>query len=196
MTFDAKKMDEELGFIPRQVDSPALPEPKYSENKRIIDDKRAELELKKLEIEIEKLSSPNTSVDYFKQMLELQANHNKSLLEMQKQQFDIKLELEKMKLLSEGGGDDDLMGQLIQPLIPQLLNSKLMKGGEVTPEKPKMDLNEYAKAIQEGKITEVMAYEDFKLERPDLAKLTPYEVFKRNFDYMKANGKPPEKVLT
>ena len=176
------------------------PEPKYSDNRRMIDDKRAELELKKLEMEMEKLNTPSTSIDYFKQMLEQQQQHFNQLLEMERRHNEVKLDLEKMKLLQESEGSDDIMGQLIQPLIPQLLNSKFMKGGETLAPTPepiiKMDINQYATSIKEGKITEQMAYEDFKLERPDLAKITPYAIFKKNFDYMKENGKAPEKVLT
>jgi len=87
--------------------------------------KRQELELKKLEIELSKLEKPDTSVDYYSKMLELQQNHFKQVLEMQKEQGDLKLEIEKLKLEDVSDSDDfmSLIKSLL-PLLPSILANK------------------------------------------------------------------------
>lgn len=101
--------------------------------------KRQELELKKLEIELSKLEKPDTSVDYYSKMLELQQNHFKQVLEMQKEQGALKLEIEKLKLEDVGDSDDFMpLIKSLLPLLPSILanknqtpqvNTKSNKGG-------------------------------------------------------------------
>ena len=181
--FEAKKLDAEIDTFLNKVDKPALIQPIYSENKKIIDDKRAELELKKLEIEIEKLSTPNTNIDYFKQMLDLQQNHFNQLLEMEKRHGSLQLEIEKLKLGSDDGDDTILsMMEMFKPMLPQLLNKGV--------EKPKMDKEQYLSKMRDGSITPEMGYDDFKMEFPDLAKNMSFDTFKLQFENIKTNGLP------
>jgi hypothetical protein len=144
--------------------------------------KREELELKKLEIEIAKLSAPNTSVDYFKQMLDLQQNHFNQLLEMSKQHSSLQLEIEKLKM--GGDSEDSYLLDMIAPILPQILN----QNKAVTPiegdKKPKMNKEEYVKAVQEGKISLEQAYEDFKTEFPNYN--MTLEQFKPQFEKVKS----------
>lgn len=87
--------------------------------------KRQELELKKLEIELSKLEKPDTSVDYYSKMLELQQNHFKQVLEMQKEQGNLKLEIEKLKLEDVGDSDDFMpLIKSLLPLLPSILANK------------------------------------------------------------------------
>ena len=94
---------------------------------------RQQLEVRKLQIELDKLEKPDTSIDYYSKMLELQKESFSQQLEMLKQQTDLKLEIEKLKLV-EVGGSDDLM-DLIKPLLPLL--PQLIKAKTQTPEIPK-----------------------------------------------------------
>lgn len=87
--------------------------------------KRQELELKKLEIELSKLEKPDTSVDYYSKMLELQQNHFKQVLEMQKEQGNLKLEIEKLKLEDVSDSDDFMpLIKSLLPLLPSILANK------------------------------------------------------------------------
>jgi hypothetical protein len=165
--------------------------PLPSDYQKSINEKRAELEIKKLEIELENLSKPNTSIDYFKQMLDLQQNHFNQLLTMQKEQQTLMLEIEKLKM---GGESDDsmlYMLDIIKPILPSLLAKK---GIDVPTqgEKPKLNKEQYLEKIRDGTITPEMGYEDFKLEFPDLAKNMTFEQFKVQFENVKKNGIPTD----
>jgi hypothetical protein len=91
--------------------------------------------------------------------------------------------------------------EMLKPIIPHLLANKPgaaqvapvsdLKGGQ----KPKMNKEEYAQAVKEGKIDEKAAYEDFLLEGGEDAKKIPYAIFKKNFDIVKETGKFPEKLI-
>ena len=94
---------------------------------------REQLEIKKLQIELDKLEKPDTSIDYYAKMLEMQKENFKTQLEMATQQGDLKLEIEKLKLVEVGGSDD--MMDLIKPLLPLL--PQLIKAKTQTPEIPK-----------------------------------------------------------
>jgi len=86
---------------------------------------RQQLEVRKLQIELEKLEKPDTSIDYYSKMLELQEKNFQAQLEMAKQQGDLKLQIETLKLQEVGGSDDfmDIIKPLM-PLLPQLLKAK------------------------------------------------------------------------
>lgn len=148
-----------------------------------IDEKRAALELRKLDIEIEKLNSPNTSIDYFKQMLDLQQQHFNQLLSMQKEQSNLMLEIEKLKL---GGDSEDstmLMLDMIKPILPQILGRVAPANNEK--EVVTMNKEQYLAKIRAGEIDEVQAWEDFKLELPKLAEKMTFEEFKIKFNELK-----------
>jgi len=98
-----------------------------------VEQMRQQLEVRKLQIELDKLEKPDTSIDYYSKMLELQKESFAQQMEMIKQQTDLKLEIEKLKLVEVGGSDD--MMDLIKPLLPLL--PQLIKAKTQTPEIPK-----------------------------------------------------------
>jgi len=179
-------LDTGLGLSPRSPE-PVVPKQEFSKYAGdIIEEKRAELELKKLEIEIQKLETPNTSVDYFKEMLALQQNHYIQLLAMQRQQSELMLEIEKLKLT---GGDDELSYwmEILEPIIPMLLN-KQQPGQQQTKEVNDMDKikkEKYIRLIKEGVISVEDAYKDFNMEMPQLAAKITFEQFKEQFEKIK-----------
>jgi hypothetical protein len=103
-----------------------------------ISEMREKLEIRKLQIELDKLEKPSTNIDYFEKMLTLQNENFKAQLEMQKSQNDLKLEIEKLKL---GDGEDSMMGyiQMLAPFLPQIM-ANLTKP-KVNNEKSKNDSN-------------------------------------------------------
>ena len=180
MVFDVDKFDR---LSSKKIDEPITSLPVYSENRRLIDDKKAELELKKLEIELNRLEQPSTNIDYFKQMLDLQQSHFNQLLEMEKRHGSLQIEIEKLKLGNDDGDDTILsMMEMFKPMLPQLLNKGV--------EKPKMDKEQYLAKMRDGSITPEMGYEDFKMEFPDLAKNMTFDNFKLQFENIKTNGLP------
>lgn len=87
--------------------------------------KREELELKKLEIELSKLEKPDTSIDYYSKMLELQEKSFTQQLAMLQQQNELKLEIEKLKLMGDGESDSMLPYiQMLAPLLPSIIANK------------------------------------------------------------------------
>lgn len=95
-----------------------------------VNEMREQLEIKKLQIELDKLEKPDTSIDYYSKMLELQQQHFNQLLEMQKQQTGLQLEIEKLKLAEVSDGDDFL--PLIKGLLPYL--PEIIKARNQTPQ--------------------------------------------------------------
>ena len=86
---------------------------------------RERLELRKLQIELDKLEKPDTSVDYYSKMLELQKESFSQQMEMIKQQTDLKLEIEKLKLMGESDSDNMLPYlQMLAPLLPSIIANK------------------------------------------------------------------------
>lgn len=85
---------------------------------------RERLEVRRLEIELQKLEKPDTSIDYYSKMLELQKESFKAQLEMLTQQQNLKIELEKLKISQEMGQQGDIFEDLITgllPLLPELI---------------------------------------------------------------------------
>lgn len=202
---------QQNGVILNSVEKPKIlsPSPVTSDD---IERKRSELELKKLQIEIDKLSAPNTSIDYFQKMLELQQNHFSQQMQMFQQQADLKLEIEKLKLGADGDGDSMLPYlQMLMPLLPQIINKNHTPApsAETKKEAPAQDvgalqtqeeeekevkvptnageLEEYKEAVRRGEITFEEAYEDF-LTTPFANALTK-EQFRLKFEAIK-NEKP------
>ena len=167
-------------FAPLPEASSTAPQVSSSQ---VIENKRAELELKKLEIEIKKLETPNTSMDYFKEMLQLQQQHFNQLLTMQKDQSNLLLEIEKLKLGSDGEDNLGLLLDIVKPLLPQILAK------HNTPQEDKkgvtMNREQYLAKIKSGEIDVKMAWEDFQLELPDMAKNMTFEQFTEQFKKIK-----------
>lgn len=101
--------------------SPSVISKKKIFKSQTLEEMREAIEIKKLQMELEKLEKPNTSIDYFQKMLELQQNHFNQLLTMQGKQSELQIELEKLKL--GGEKDDGMMGyvQMLAPYIPQII---------------------------------------------------------------------------
>ena len=167
-----------------------------------ISKKREELELKRLELEISKLSSPDTRVDYFEKMLELQKNSFTQQLDMQKQQLDLRLEIEKLKLMGDGESESMLPYlQMLAPLIPAILKKEsgtkketavnsAVPQTQTKQEEEKMkvpttagEIEEYKQAIKRGEISFEEAYEDF-LETPFASSMSK-EQFRVKFNELK-----------
>ena len=198
---------------PRDPPKESKPEFNYSNNRRAIEDKKAELELRKLEIEMDKLTQPATSIDYFQKMLELQQQHNNTLLQMQKENFTTQLEIEKLKL---GDGGEDWIKDLL-PLLPSLLQQRgitptpqnlpatsnlLTESGDITLGKPKIpeqkkskkgvismmakeEVDAYVQRIKDGKIEEEEAFKKFKEQMPEYADKMPRNNFHKWFEDIK-----------
>lgn len=209
--FETRMRNKQL----REQTNNVKPEPEVKPiTSQDVERKRSELEALRLDVEIEKLRRPDTSVDYYGKMLELQERHNQQLLEMQKNQFNIQLELEKMRIgtPSEEDGFGDILESL-KPMLPLIaegmkkhnnqkegLGSKSPLHPEPSSDKNKkektktMDENEtlesYKQKIREGKITEEQAWIDFQEQVPPvIVKQMGYSGFKANFDKVKAEGK-------
>lgn len=157
--------------------------------------KREELELKRLEIELSKLDKPDTSVDYYSKMLELQRNSFEQQIKMLSEHQGLKLEIEKLKMAQEQGGGDfaeDFLYNLM-PLIPEILKANKvkeeLKGGEKPPQQ--MDLmdkkqqEEYKLKIKAGVISLEDAYKDFCENFPQLKDKITREQFEKEFNKIK-----------
>jgi hypothetical protein len=175
---------------------------------RDIEQKRAELEMLRIDNEIKRLTTseaPDTRIDYYGKMLELQEKHNTQLLQMQKGQFDLQLDLERLKLGQEPT-QDDFMGtlEMLKPFLPLIAEKMLNKAPKeqktlAKVEKPtepikstvptKEQLEAYRKAIIDGTITEQDAYNNFVKENPLLAKKFTRKEFKARFEAIKENKK-------
>jgi hypothetical protein len=171
---------------------------------------RERLEVKKLEIELSKLEKPDTSIDYYSKMLELQEKNFTQLLDMTKQQSVLQLEIEKLKLMGDGESDSMLPYiQMLAPLLPAILKNSppLVKsntkdkeskgesglaappeiqnqgGQEMTAPETLKELEEYKLAIKRGEISLEEAYTDF-LATPWSSSMTK-EQFSIRFDELK-----------
>ena len=175
-----------------------------------VDKMRENLEIKKLQMELEKLEKPDTSIDYYSKMLELQEKNFGSQIEMLKQQGNLQLEIEKLKL---GNGDEDSMLpylQMLAPLLPEIIKSKGKPGVAAKAAAPNNnqkedieemeipqtagDLEEYKNAVRRGEISLEEAYADF-LTTAWANSLTKEE-FELKFNAVKAEVIPgKEKTL-
>ena len=166
-----------------------------------VEQMRERLELKKLEIEIDKLEKPDTSIDYYSKMLELQEKNFKQLLDMNTSSNELKLEIEKLKLMGDGESDSMLPYiQMLAPILPEILKSKGVKkegAAKAAPlnnqQEEEMEvpttageLEEYKKAVQRGEISLEEAYKDF-LTTPWAKSLTR-EQFEFKFNELKLEG--------
>jgi len=197
------------------VASNPIPAIEYSPKQAIISPSVAEmkerLEIKKLEMELAKLEKPDTSIDYYAKMLELQEKHFQQTLQMANQTNELKLEIEKLKLMGDSDNDSMLpYFQMLAPLLPTIVAGKpqngtsqvstKLEGGkslistetptiqdeevkEVTPPTTLAELREYQEAIRRGEISFDEAWEDF-LATPYANTLTKEE-FKVKFDELK-----------
>jgi hypothetical protein len=168
-----------------------------------LDKKRIQLEGMRLDAEMAKISKPDTSLDYFKQMLEIQKNNFDNLLAMQRQQNDLNLKIKELELAQEMGGEEDstlAYLQFLKPFLPAILASMNKKpaqkgaipeksGGEEMKIPTAAEQAEFKRKIQAGEISEEQAYEEFKKEMPaEVVKSLAREDFTREFEKIK-NGK-------
>jgi len=175
--------------------------------------KREELEILRIDTEINRLKKPDIAENsYFKDAMAMQQQHFNQLLEMQKQHMDLKLEIEKMKLIDVDGGDDSgglEILEVLKPMLPLIAegmkkknNPDLTSGKEVplpsTPLKsvvaalPKKKKEEKLtiQEIREGKITEDEAWIDFQEQVPPvIVKQMGRKGFKKEYDAIKAGLK-------
>jgi len=205
-----KEYLEQYGI--KEVSPPATPP---LENKPYVqtsvDKMRESLEIKKLQIELEKLEKPDTSIDYYSKMLELQEKSFMSQMEMLRQQGDLRLEIEKLKLMGDGDSDSMLPYlQMLAPILSDIIKnqrsnsfakSKVETSSPASPgERPKTEkednvevpttageLEEYKEAVRRGEISLEEAYSDF-LTTPFKDTLTK-EQFEIKFNDIK-NEKP------
>lgn len=175
-----------------------------------INKKREELELLRLEADIEKIKKPDTSVDYYakmleiqekqaKQQLEMQEKHYTSMMQMQNQQMNLQLELEKLKLGSGDDMGDDFLKQLL-PILPTLIKkraeqkqsegqttappAKIEKEAERVKKPTKAQLEEYKLKIRVGEISLEQFAKDAR-EHYAIARAASDEQIKEQYDKIK-----------
>lgn len=209
--------------VPRTPPQEKTPPYKVSAVAKSIEEKRAELEILRLDKEIERLNKPDTNIDYYGKMLEIQAKQGEIVLQQQKQfaeqqlaqqskMFEVQLELERIKL-GDGGGDGMLESFLdvLKPLLPSVLagmnktpanpqnapimaNNEKLKGGKTAPMNKKAK-EEYLRRIQNNTISLQMAYEDFQKEAPQHAKVVTLEMFADFYNKLKNGDKETIKTF-
>lgn len=194
-------------FLAEKESTPIPPKEKgyrYASVERQIEEKRAELEIKKLDLELSRLTKPDTSIDYYSKMLELQEKNFNKVLEMSNKQNELKLEIEKLRLAQETGGGDfteDLVYSLL-PLLPEIIKKKAIgtpitienkpaeaiQGGENMKKIPTAkEKEEFEKAVKAGKISEEEAYKAVLEAYPDVATKITKEQFHNEYEKIK-NG--------
>lgn len=191
--------------ITKEVQTAKEVEKQVIEFSDAIKKKREELELKKLEIELSKLEQPDTRVDYYDKMLQLQKENFEKLLEMQEKHGDLRLEIEKLKL--EDVGEDSEFLQIFEMIQPYLKNINPQKSEWAETPIPQAPIHqvaqdnimeqkkqeefkqfeEYKKQVKDGTLKEPMAWKMFSLSRSEDAKKLGREKFKEEFNKIK-NG--------
>jgi len=149
--------------------------PKEKKETPSIAEMREKLELKKLEMEIAKLETPNTSTDYIKTLLEQQANHFKDLLEQERRHNELNLRIKELELGKdepEEFGSSFLMELL--PMLPEILKARqqpqnIKEAEEVKPIIPTaQQIAEIKLKVRAGEITEAQFIEDAVKQIPAL----------------------------
>ena len=191
--------EEYLKFYGVEQQKKELPPPIQINISDTIAKKREELELKKLEMEIAKLSAPNTSMDYFKEMLQMQQQHFNQLLTMNTQQAELKREVELLKIGDGADTGDDFLASLI-PLLPDIIkNNKTAAAPVQPPQEQKEEVNkmisggafslaqveEIKRKVKSGEITEEQFIADAIKFFPQLA--TQTERIKTEYKKIKEN---------
>lgn len=204
-------MDKEMLDFIKGTDkerSPSAPPSKETPRSKKIEDKREELELARLDKELENLktNAPNKEADYFRQLLEMQEKHFKQLLEINKEQMTLKLEIEQLKL-GEPEGDSEMAElemfmQMLKPkdaitgsqgsyfapvdVIPQPTQDNSREEAQIEIN-TKEDLEVYKEKIRKGEISEEQAYQDFLANPhvPKYLKKAPRKTFKVEFEKIK-----------
>jgi hypothetical protein len=154
---------------------------------------RERLEVRRLQIELDKLEKPDTSIDYYSKMLELQEKAFNAQIAMVQKQAELKVEIEKLKIAQEQGSGDfaeEFMYSLM-PLLPELLKKQPQQEQkkEVSTEMLNaQQLEEYKLKIRSGAISFEQAYADFKANYPQLVNRLTEDQFKTEFEKIK-NGK-------
>jgi len=187
-------------FTLRSIDAPAV-----RDLREDLERKRIELDIKKQEIEIERLGKPNSQMDYWDKLIIMQQQHFNQMIEMEKRHAEMKIEIEKLKLSQNSSGEMDWIIDIIAPMLPSLLGNKSnvektiastqspenkLKGED----EPKMKPDEYLDKMRKGEITCEMAFEDFKLEYPLVAAKMTLENFKPIYEKIKIDGLPQQVI--
>lgn len=158
-----------IGKYGLKENTPAPPKEKRETSS--ITEMREKLELRKLEMEIAKLETPNTSTDYIKTLLEQQARHFKDLLEQERKHNELNLRIKELELGKDSPDDfgSDFLMELI-PLLPEILKAKQpLKTEEVKTIIPtKEQMLEIKRKVRAGEITEEQFVEDAVKQIPAL----------------------------
>lgn len=164
----------------------------------LIQKKKEELDLRRLEIEIERLQKPDTSIDYYSKMLELQKESFKAQLDMIAQQSQLKIEIEKLKLGDKGSdfAEEFLYGLL--PLLPEIVKQnqakKAKEGQEMNAKKAinlmnAKEVEEYKLKIKAGAVSLDEAWEDFQKSMPQMKGKITKEQFSVEYEKIKNSPK-------
>lgn len=177
--------------------SPETPHPKenvsasnfkFPKSAKEVEEKRAELEILRIDREIDRLKAPevpDTKLDYFNKLIEMQQQFNEKMLLMQKQQFDVQLEMERIKAGASGNDDDGMLKEVFK-YLPQIMAAKQKevehqkepkKETEKMQKLTKAQMLEKLKQVKEGKLSHDDAYKEFCSQEPDLAKVVTREQF-------------------
>ena len=175
-----------------------------------LDRKRTELEILKIEREMDRLTAPpepDTKMDLWYKMLEQQQQHFNQLLEMNKQHNELKLEIERLKIGGESDDNTLMWLEMLKPFMP-VIASKMANTSAVNSVSPdtntastsnvtrdtnaETEQERYTRAIKDGTITEEMAWNDFKTAFPNDTSMTRKEFNKR---FKEIKGNTPAKSL-
>lgn len=146
-------LESKFAIAKRERESTPAPPKEKTPDTDAISRKKEELELLRIEKEMERLKKPDVPENtYFKDMLAQQEKHFNQLLEMHKSQQALSLEIEKLKL-GEGGGDDWLMD-----LIPLATEALKARKDAPTPERGLLDMAKKTQTPTPPTAAELEAY--------------------------------------
>lgn len=155
--------------------------------------KRLELEGLRIDSEIKKLKAPDIPENtFFKDAMAQQQQHFEQLMKMNEKHNELKLEIEKLKLLkeSEPSDNNDFLLELFK-YLPQIMAAKNKEKQQIGTEKQKEKKTEVKtmsklekkeimrklKAIKDGKMSKDDAYVEFCKSEPTLSKMVTKEEF-------------------
>lgn len=193
------EMQDFLKGKPATKEMPPVNPPKKIDGEAV-EKKQQELTLKKLDIELKALDTPNTGMDIWKQMLEMQDKHHKETLELLNDKFDAKLEaLESSLNNSSGNETDDLMEwlKIIQTFKQPQQQNPVDNSALQTPQNgiippintqqggEKVDSKKIISLIKSGMITEAQAWAYLSAQEPLFQKMFSEKEFHKLFEKLK-----------